>query len=231
MNHGPLLFLGALLSMAVSFWGLIMVPNVQLGRQDLRTLDPGSQTYPAGPLGQAKAGADVYRAHGCVECHTQQVRPEGFGSDIARGWGIRRTVALDYLLENPVQLGSLRMGPDLANVGARLPDRSWHFNHLYNPKRTVSNSTMPPYPFLFEERRIDGEPSADALRWEGEVVTPKGKEEGWEVVPTDEAKSLVAYLVSLRADTSLFEAPLPPEPEPEGTNAAPAEPINPADFE
>ena len=229
MNHGPLLFLGAFLSMVVSFWGLIVVPQAQLGRQDLRVLEPSSQTYPHGPLGQAKAGADVYRAHGCVECHTQQVRPEGFGSDIERGWGIRRTVSLDYLLQDPVQLGSLRMGPDLANIGARQPDPSWHFNHLYNPKSTIEASTMPPYKFLFEERPIDGAISPDALQWNGALVTPKGKEEGWQVVPTAEGKSLVAYLTSLRSDAPVFEAPLPPEPE--ETNAPPAEPINPEDFQ
>ena len=35
-----------------------------------------------------------------------------------RGWGIRRTVATDYMLENPPQLGSVRLGPDLSNIGA-----------------------------------------------------------------------------------------------------------------
>ena len=43
------------------------------------------------------------------------------GPDIARGWGMRQSVAEDYLYDQPVQLGSLRAGPDLANVGVRAP--------------------------------------------------------------------------------------------------------------
>ena len=41
------------------------------------------------------------------------------GPDIARGWGVRQSVAEDYLYDDPVQLGSLRAGPDLADVGVR----------------------------------------------------------------------------------------------------------------
>ena len=48
------------------------------------------------------------------------------GPDLARGWGRRRTVAEDYLFDSPVMPGSQRVGPDLANVGARLPDANWH---------------------------------------------------------------------------------------------------------
>jgi hypothetical protein len=33
---------------------------------------------------------------------------------------------------------------------------------------------------------------------------------GYEVVPTDDAKNLVAYLLSLRADVPLYEAPFTP---------------------
>ena len=32
--------------------------------------------------GQARQGAEVYRANGCAECHTQQVRPKGLGADL-----------------------------------------------------------------------------------------------------------------------------------------------------
>ena len=41
------------------------------------------------------------------------------GPDIARGWGKRRSVAEDFLYDYPVMLGSQRIGPDLAGVGAR----------------------------------------------------------------------------------------------------------------
>jgi hypothetical protein len=39
------------------------------------------------------------------------------GTDIARGWGKRRSVAADYVYDATVQLGTRRAGPDLANTG------------------------------------------------------------------------------------------------------------------
>jgi cytochrome c oxidase cbb3-type subunit 2 len=44
------------------------------------------------------------------------------------------SVAADYLYDFPVQLGSLRAGPDLANIGVRAPDANWQLQHLYAPK-------------------------------------------------------------------------------------------------
>jgi len=220
MNTGPILFLSAFLTLAGSFWGLILVPQMQLGTEDLRQVGPAKKLYPHGRLGLAKRGADVYRSHGCVECHTQQVRPHGYGADIARGWGNRRTVALDYLLDNPVQLGTLRLGPDLANIGVRQTDAQWHLNHLYHPKSVVPDSTMPAYKFLFMQQSINGTGSPHALVLTGDAAP----EEGYEIVPTDDARALVAYLISLKSDISLFEAPLPqPEQEEGDTNAVPSE--------
>jgi cytochrome c oxidase cbb3-type subunit 2 len=126
------------------------------------------------------------------------------GPDIARGWGLRGSVAADYLYDSPVQLGSLRAGPDLANVGARLPDATWHLQHLYNPRTHVQGSVMPQYRFLFVMRKVGAKPAPDAL------VFPAGfgPKAGYEVVPTDAARTLVAYLQSLRVETPLFEAPM-----------------------
>lgn len=219
MNFGPILYLGAFLSMALSFWGLVLSPQLQLGRQELREIQGKTDFYPYGRMGLAKAGADVYRSLGCAECHTQQVRPKGYGGDIERGWGIRRTVAQDYLRDDPVQLGSLRMGPDLANVGARQPNLQDQLLHLYHPKSLVSNSTMPPYPFLFEERAVGSAPSPDALKLTGDLAPVEGRE----IVPTDEARYLAAYLLSLKSEVALFEAPLPPPPPAPATNAPPAD--------
>jgi cbb3-type cytochrome oxidase cytochrome c subunit len=126
------------------------------------------------------------------------------GPDIARGWGLRRSVAEDFLFDYPLMLGSQRIGPDLANAGVRLPDPKWHLLHLYAPRTQVKGSMMPPYRFLFEKRRIERVPSADAL-----VLPPElAPESGFEVVPKPEAKALVGYLTSLRADAPLFDAPL-----------------------
>jgi cbb3-type cytochrome c oxidase subunit II len=217
MNFGPLIYLGVLIGMVGSFWGLIVVPQLQLGREDVRVPEGAAELYPNGRLGLAKEGAHVYRSLGCVECHTQQVRPEGFGSDIERGWGVRRTVALDYLLDDPVLLGRLRMGPDLANVGARRPEAAWHLRHLYAPKSESPKSTMPGNPFLMERLPIRGETSTKALVWSGEAEP----EAGYENVPTERAEALAAYLGSVQSGVSVFEAPLPPEPEEEEAPPAP----------
>jgi cbb3-type cytochrome oxidase cytochrome c subunit len=81
---------------------------------------------------------------------------------------------------------------------------AWHHRHLYAP-RTMSadnrDSTMPAYKFLYEKHPISGERSADALQLEGhDAPSP-----GWEVVPTYEAKCLVAYLMSLDQSHPLKE--------------------------
>jgi len=128
------------------------------------------------------------------------------GADISRGWGVRRSVAADYLYDYPVQLGSVRVGPDLADVGARLGNTDWQLLHLYAPQSMTKNSAMPPFRFLFETKKIGDAPSPDALQLPKKFAPPAG----YEVVPTDDAKNLVAYLLSLRADAPLYEAPFTP---------------------
>src|SRR5881394_3640373 len=59
--------------------------------------------------------------NGCVYCHSQQVRPDYIANDIERKWGNRRSAPRDYIFERPVFLGKMRMGQDLANIGARAP--------------------------------------------------------------------------------------------------------------
>jgi cbb3-type cytochrome oxidase cytochrome c subunit len=131
------------------------------------------------------------------------------GPDIARGWGLRHSVAEDFLYDNPVQLGSLRIGPDLAGVGTRLPDPNWQVLHLYAPRSVVKDSAMPPFRYLFEVKKIGDAPAPDALNLPPDFAPPAG----YEVVPKPEAKRLVAYLLSLHADVPLYDAPFtPPAP-------------------
>ena len=66
-------------------------------------------------------GAHVYAANGCVYCHSQQVRADYIADDIERKWGDRRSAPRDYIFQRPVFLGKMRMGQDLANIGARAP--------------------------------------------------------------------------------------------------------------
>jgi cytochrome c oxidase cbb3-type subunit II len=148
----------------------------------------------------------IAAAGGKVETHTVAT-----GADISRGWGVRRSVAADYLWDDPVQLGSIRIGPDLADVAVRLPDANWQLLHLYAPQSVVKNSLMPPFHFLFETRKIADAPSPDALNLPKQFAPPAG----YEIVPTDDAKNLAAYLLSLRANVPLYEAPFtPPAPPP-----------------
>jgi hypothetical protein len=144
------------------------------------------------------------------------------GPDIARDWGKRRSVAEDFLFDQPVMLGSQRIGPDLADVGSRRPDRNWHLLHLYDPKVMESKSVMPPYRFLFEKRRIGREPSLDALK----LSVKFAPEPGSEIVPSDQAKQLAAYLLSLRADAVIFETPMTVPPAPPALTNAPVTPTN-----
>ncbi len=134
------------------------------------------------------------------------------GTDIARGWGFRRSVAADYLYDAPVELGNLRAGPDLANVGERNPDANQQLVHLYAPTAVVKDSTMPSFKFLFTVRPVGATPSPEALKLPAGFEAPKG----FEVVPTPEAAELAAYLLSLHADAPLYEAPYTP-----GTTAKP----------
>jgi cytochrome c oxidase cbb3-type subunit 2 len=146
-----------------------------------------------------------------VACHTEQVRDPSEGADLDRGWGVRRTVARDYIYEKPVLLGYMRFGPDLANIGSRKPQDTdapdkysvaWHYKHLYNPEETSPGTNMPSYRFLFERRKIVGQPDADALNLTGaEYPGP-----GYQIVPSTEARELVAYLTNLDHSHALKEA-------------------------
>ena len=279
MNHGPLIFLGVFFALAMSWFGLVFEPQLQLGNaQPATNVVNSTELYPQRRPGLAKQGLDVYRSLGCASCHSQQIgqtgrtydvvltdagtnradvvrallkvkpgatavelekliaepmpvtvrkdvtrsvadaaveklQPTGAkaevkviptGLDLARGWGKRRSVAEDFLFDQPVMLGSQRIGPDLADVGSRQPSAERHLLHLYNPKIFEKKSVMPPYRFLFEKRKIGREPSPNALKFPAEFAP----EPDSEIVPSDQAKALAAYLVSLRADTVIFETPM-----------------------
>jgi cytochrome c oxidase cbb3-type subunit 2 len=215
MNYGPLLFLGILFTLASSWVGLVLMPNRQLGSLTPHVNATTSAIYPAARAGEAQQGAETYRSLGCIYCHSQQVRPEGFGGDIARGWGKRRTVSRDYLFDKPVQLGTSRTGPDLTNFGERNGAVDWNLKHLYNPQITSPGSIMPAYPFLFEKRRIGKNgASTNALA----LTAPFAPESGYEIVPKMEALQLVEYLRSLKTSVDLPEATIK---KTEGDAAAP----------
>jgi cytochrome c oxidase cbb3-type subunit 2 len=202
MRYGPLIFVGIFLTLASSWCGLVLMPQIQLGRQQAIKIEETGEFYPTPRSGLAQQGFEIYLANGCIYCHSQQVRPEGFGADILRNWGQRRTVARDYLYDKPVMLGTMRTGPDLANIGLRQTSAAWHLLHLYNPRIVSKGSIMPPFPFLFEKQKIGSRPSPDALNLPPEFAL----EPGYEIIPRPEAKALAQYLLSLKANAPLPEA-------------------------
>lgn len=209
MNHGPLVFLGVFFAVVASWFGLVVGPDLQLGDEEMVTIEATGQSYPLARSGEARQGAEVYRANGCYYCHTQQVRDRADGPDLARHWGTRRTVARDYLRDEPVMLGDLRLGPDLSNLGARETNTTTLLLKLYNARISMPGSTMPRYAFLFEQRKREpghGAP-AGALPLPPAFAPPVG----YDVVPRPAALALVSYLQSLEAKPVFYEVfPTPP---------------------
>lgn len=194
MKNGLLIFSGAFATLALSWAGVVLSANNQLGSLTQYKDPVDDALYPAPLTGLANQGRLVYQDLGCVSCHTQQVRRAGFGSDIDRKWGTRQSVARDYIHEGTVLLGSSRFGPDLRNVGARIPDADYFYKLLYTPEATFAGAPlahgMPAYPFLFETRPVGSvQSSHKAIK-----VTADGRE----IVPTKRAQALVAYLLSLK---------------------------------
>ncbi len=151
------------------------------------------------------------------------------GADIERGWGARRSVSRDFINDSPVLLGNVRIGPDLASLGTRAPEKfaaPWKaattnaaaelehhlLVHLYNPRLVAKDSTCPSAGYLFEKQKPE-------VRFAGEPLLLPGKDAP--VFPKPDARALVAYLLNQRNDVSLPEAPAATPPI---SPAAPAKP-------
>ena len=90
-------------------------------------------------------GREVYIAEGCINCHSQYIRPN-VATDVER-WGPATVLPARREAEPPL-LGNRRQGPDLSNVGLR---RSpvWNRLHLIAPRSISPGSVMPAYAHLF----------------------------------------------------------------------------------
>ncbi len=203
MNKLNGLFFGVFLLFGVSWLGLVAYPYLSFAGLRQSKDDATGALAPLGNPGTAAQGARVYAANGCVYCHSQYIREKDEGNDINRQWGTRRTVARDYIFDHQVFLGTSRLGADLTNVGVRQTDPQWFYRILYSPQTMSREVAMPAYRWLFETREIQGQPSADAVKLEGADAPPSG----YEVVPTAEGKALVEYLLSLKQNYPLPEAP------------------------
>ena len=152
------------------------------------------------------AGRDVYQREGCVNCHTQTVRP--LQSEVVRYKGNRAaepqgrySLAGEFAYDHPFLWGSKRTGPDLAFEGWLKPSRDWQASHLENPQALVPRSNMPSYAFLKTARLDVGEVAAH-LRALRRLGVPYPDDAGVlalarEVEGKTEMDALVAYVLSL----------------------------------
>jgi cytochrome c oxidase cbb3-type subunit 2 len=99
-------------------------------------------------LSPIELGRQVYISEGCINCHSQFVRP---GSADELLWG-PATSAEVVRAEDPPLIGNRRQGPDLAQIGSRRSGL-WLKAHFYNPSAVSQNSTMPNYAHLFSDER------------------------------------------------------------------------------
>ena len=215
MKNGPLFFLGLFAALTLSWAGTVLLSHHQIGALAPYFDEAEGASFPLRPPGVAARGQLVYADLGCASCHTQAVRRPDFGADQARGWGERQSVARDYIFQTRVQLGAARLGPDLTNLGARKPayDAADLMKLLY-----VGQGAMPAYKFLFEERKIVGQRAASALVLTGNLAPAAGLQ----LVPTERAQTLVAFLLSLNNTYDYPEArPMPtPAATHEGAHGA-----------
>lgn len=207
MNRAPHLVLGAFLVFMISWLGVVVYSYMTLGHLEPKADEASGAITPPPVTGLAMSGQQVYASNGCVYCHSQEVRPGYLSTDIEKKLGPRRTVARDYLRDQPAFAGYLRIGPDLANYGLRAPALGEIHRKLYEPQQVNPASIMPSYRSLYQLREISGEPSAEAVTG---LTGPHVPPPGYEVIPTEEARVLAAYLLSLKRDYPLPEAP--PEP-------------------
>ncbi len=200
MNKRWVFTLGVLACILASTLGLVVVPNWRW--RDLKPYadDLGNQ-HPYEPYGGQVQGKQVYADLGCIYCHSQQVRAANFGADIDRGWGTRRSVARDYIYDNPPYMGTMRTGPDLHNIGARQPSHDWHVLHLYNPQITSPGSIMPPHRFLFTTGEVNGPLPKKAV-----LLPAKWASKPTYLLPTERAELLIEYLKGLDHTYELPEA-------------------------
>ena len=160
------------------------------------SIPKGSDLYPVAFSGTAQQGAEEYLSLGCATCHTQQVRLVEAGFDVERGWGKRPSVARDYILQNEVNIGNTRVGPDLANLGLREYSDEWLHQHLFEPQSLIKKSICPPNPFLFDiqDSNVTGSIPISSEDNRTRFVKPRIK-----------ANRIVAYLQELRQDYELPE--------------------------
>ena len=149
-------------------------------------------------------GRDVYIREGCVNCHSQMIRP--FRSETER-YG-EYSKAGEFVYDHPHLWGSKRTGPDLQRVGAKYSN-AWHFNHMYDPQTMSPGSIMPAYDWLVEQQLDTTTTIAkiNAMRTLG-VPYPDGYEHQANRDADEQAKAIAADLkqnnVTVKSDKEII---------------------------
>lgn len=161
-------------------------------------------------------GRDIYIREGCVNCHSQMVRP--FRSETERYGEYSKSG--EYVYDHPFLWGSKRTGPDLQRVGGKYGN-SWHYYHMMDPGSVSAGTIMPAYPWLYEQQidkaqtalkinalRTIGVPYAEGyeetansdLDKQALLIVENLQQEGIEVMQDAEIIALIAYLQRLGTD-------------------------------
>ena len=210
LERKPILFL-VLALITILIGGMVQMMPTFMIKSNVPTIS-SVQPYTALEL----QGRDLYIREGCVNCHTQTVRP--FRSETAR-YG-EYSKAGEYVYDHPFLWGSKRTGPDLHRIGGKYPHK-WHFDHLLDPTLTSPGSIMPHYPWLIEQQldtttttaklnamRILGVPYTDEdirnagaeLRKQADGIAAQLGEQGVDIRSDREIVALIAYLQRLGTD-------------------------------
>ena len=210
LEHKPVLFT-VLTLLAILIGGLIEMVPTFLIKSNVPNI---TSVRPYTPL--ELHGRDLYIREGCVNCHTQMVRP--FRSETER-YG-EYSKAGEFVYDHPFLWGSKRTGPDLHRVGQKYSN-SWHYNHMLAPDAVSTGSIMPAYPWLFEQtidksltagkiaalRKIGvpyepgyEETATADLESQAAQITASLKGDGIEVAEDAEIVALIAYLQRLGTD-------------------------------
>jgi cytochrome c oxidase cbb3-type subunit 2 len=117
-------------------------------------------------LSQVERGRQVYISEGCINCHSQYVRP---GSPDELMWGPAMSVE-EVHRQRPPLIGNRRQGPDLSQVGSRRSPL-WLKAHFFDPPDVSGASIMPSYGFLFRDGRGD-----DLVAYLGSLRSPENQQ-------------------------------------------------------
>lgn len=168
LEGSPLRFTLLILT-AIVVVNLIMIAPMHLFRSNLPNV-AGTAIEPYTPL--ELVGRDIFVAEGCVNCHSQMVRP--LVAETQR-YG-EYSKAVEYVYDRPVQWGTRRIGPDLAREGSRRSSL-WHWLHFEDPRQELASpgSVMPAFDHLLDAR-LDFDATTDRVEAAHSLGVPYDRE-------------------------------------------------------